>query len=86
MRVLEKEFGKHQKKFSGNRDVHRGHAKLDHKRIQTDRDPEREVGGDAGELSRTGKFEVAFKEMKIVREDLLQEGESIDKNSHIMFL
>ena len=52
--------------------------------IQTDRDPEREVGGDAGELWKKGEFEVAFKEMKIVSEYLLQEGESMDKNSHIM--
>ena len=61
---------------------------LDQQRVQTHRDREREAGGDVGKpQSSERNLESCFEEIKILREDLLREGESVDKSrSHIMTL
>ena len=69
-----------------NGKAHRGQTKLDQQRIQTSRVRECKTGGGAREpQSAKGTLRVAFEEIKILREDSLREGDSVDKNrSHMV--
>ena len=93
--LLEREFWR--KSSNGTRrsptaeeqcEAHRGQAELDQQGVQTRRGREREAGGDAGEYQSSERtLRAAHEEIKVLREDLPREGESMDKHrSHIMSL
>ena len=69
-------------------EAHRGNAELDQHADQARRGRGREGGGDTGKHPGVRKetLRVAYEEIKKLRADMVQEGESMDKNrSHVLF-